>query len=182
MPVVAHAHSRESIADAVLSGVDGIEHCTFLMEHGPDPDQPLIDAIARQRIVVGATTGILPGFAPPLRVATILPRILDVYRRLHAAGATVAAGTDAGLGPAKTHDVLPYGMAMLANIGMTNAEVLQANTTVAARAIGLGAAKGRIGAGFDADLVAVRGNPLEDLAHLRDVAAVFKAGRAVVEP
>ncbi len=181
LPVVAHAHSRESIADAVASGVDGIEHCTFLTARGPHPDQTLLDAIARQRIVVGATTGALPRFAPPLRAAT-LPLVLDGFRRLHAAGATVAVGTDAGLGPAKTHDVLPYGMATLANIGMTYAEVLRANTSVAAQAIGLGAFKGRIGAGFDADLLAVRGNPLEDLGHLRDVVGVFKAGRAVVAP
>jgi imidazolonepropionase-like amidohydrolase len=92
----------------------------------------------------------------------------------------VAVGTDAGLDPARTHDVLPDGMAMLAEIGMTNAEVLYANTTVAARAVGLGAAKGRISAGFDADLLAVRGNPLENLARLRDMAGVFQAGRAVV--
>ena len=94
----------------------------------------------------------------------------------------MAVGTDAGLDPARTHDVLPYEMAMLADIGMTNAEVLHANTAVAARAIGLGTAKGRISAGFDADLLAVRGNPLEDLGRLLDVARVFKAGRAVVTP
>src|SRR5215217_9122582 len=180
LPVVAHAHSRQSIADVIASGVDGIEHCTFLTARGPAPDQALIDAIARQRIVVGATAGVLPGFAASRRVATI--GILDGLRRLHAAGATVAVGTDAGLGPSQPHDVLPYGMTTLANIGMTNAEVLYANTTIAARAIGLGAAKGRISAGFDADLLAVRGNPLEDLRHLRDVAGVFKDGRAVVGP
>jgi imidazolonepropionase-like amidohydrolase len=172
LPVVAHAHTRAAIADAIGSGVDGIEHCTFLTEHGPEPDQALIDAIARQRIVVGATAS----------AATIVPKTLDVLRRLHAAGATVVVGTDAGLDPAKPHDVLPYGMATLAQIGMTNAEVLHANTTVAARAIGLGRAKGRISAGFDADLLAVCGTPLEDLAHLREVAGVFKDGRAVVAP
>jgi imidazolonepropionase-like amidohydrolase len=182
LPVVAHAHSRASIADAIRSGVDGIEHCTFLTEHGSEPDQALIDAIARQRIVVGATAGLLPGFAALPRMAAIVPKVLDGFRRLHAAGATVAVGTDAGLSPGKPHDVLPYGMAMLSHIGMTNAEVLQANTTVAARAIGLGGVKGRIRAGFDADLLAVRGNPLEDLACLRDVAGVFKAGRTVVTP
>jgi hypothetical protein len=79
--------------------------------------------------------------------------VLDVFRRLHDAGATVAVGTDAGLGPATPHDVLPYGMATLAKTGMTNAEVLHANTCVAARAIGLGTVKGRIGVGFDADLL-----------------------------
>ena len=99
-----------------------------MTERGPDPDQALIDAIARQRIVVGATVGALAASATPLRVATLLPRVLDGFRRLHAAGATVAVGTDAGLDPARTHDVLPYGMATLARIGMSNAEVLHANT------------------------------------------------------
>jgi imidazolonepropionase-like amidohydrolase len=64
LPVVAHAHSRGSIAETVLSGVDGIEHGTFLTKHGPDPDQALIEAIARQRIVCRRHGGRFAGARP----------------------------------------------------------------------------------------------------------------------
>ncbi len=52
-------------------------------------------------------------------------------------------------------------------------------TSVAAEACGLGERKGRIAPGFDADLLAVHGNPLTDIAALRNVAAVYRAGRRV---
>ena len=179
LPVVAHAHSAEAIVHAVAAGVDGIEHCTFQTPAGIVPDQALIDEIARQRIVIGSTVGVLPGFTPPPSIAPHLAAIIASHRALHEAGAIVLAGTDAGLAPPKPHDVLPYGIEQLTDLGLTNVEALQANTSDAARALGLGDRKGRIAPGYDADLLVVRGNPLDDLARLRDVEAVWHAGRVV---
>jgi len=179
LPVVAHAHSAEAIVHAVAAGVDGIEHCTFMTPTGIVADQDVIDTIAARRIVVGSTVGVLPGFEPPPAIAPHLDAIIATHRRLHESGAIVLAGTDAGLAPPKPHAVLPYGIAELARLGMTNAEALQANTNDAARALGLGDHKGRVAPGFDADLLVVRGNPLDDLAHLLDVELVWRAGRLV---
>ena len=89
-------------------------------------------------------------------------------------------GSDAGISPGKPHDVLPYAVAFLVNeIGMTPAQALRAVTSVAAAAIGLNGRQGRVVAGADADLLAVRGNPLQDIGAIMNVEAVFRAGHRV---
>jgi imidazolonepropionase-like amidohydrolase len=102
---------------------------------------------------------------------------MGVLQRLHAAGATLVCGTDAGLGPPKPHGVLPYAAAQLADLlGGPAVDALRAVTSVAAEACGVGDRKGRLAPGYDADLLAVDGNPLTDVAALRSVRAVFRAG------
>ena len=88
-------------------------------------------------------------------------------------------GTDAGVGPNKPHDVLRYGVSNFATIGMTNFEALRANTSVAAEACGVGDRKGAIEVGKDADLLAVAGDPLDDISCIEHVRAVFAKGNPV---
>jgi imidazolonepropionase-like amidohydrolase len=180
LPATAHAHATAAIANAVAAGFDMIEHCTFATEHGIHADPDVIDAIARAGTVISALVGMLPGIAPPPRVAAALPQIDAVIRQLREAGIPVVCGTDAGVGPPKPHSVLPYGVAKLAGIGgYSRIEALRAATSVAAQACGVGSRKGRIAPGFDADLLAVDGDPLTDLAALRAVKAVFCTGQQV---
>jgi imidazolonepropionase-like amidohydrolase len=103
--------------------------------------------------------------------------VIENWARLHRGGARIVPGTDAGIAPRKPHDVLPYGLAALTGLGMTNLEVLRAATSVAAAACGLTGRKGRLAPGADADLVAVSGDPLDDISAVHDVVAVFRAGR-----
>jgi imidazolonepropionase-like amidohydrolase len=65
---------------------------------------------------------------------------------------------------------------------MTPTEALRANTSVAAAACGLGHRKGRVAPGYDADLLVVDGNPLEDPAALHQIRAVYVRGTEVVPP
>jgi imidazolonepropionase-like amidohydrolase len=110
----------------------------------------------------------------------MVPRFVEVFRRLRAAGVPVICSSDAGIGPPKPHDVLPYGAAMMVNLnGYPTVEALRAVTSAAAAACGLGDRKGRIAAGYDADLLAVGGDPLADIDALREVRAVFRAGHRV---
>ncbi len=96
---------------------------------------------------------------------------------LHRAGARIVCGTDAGVGPSKPHDVLPYGVSSsLPAIGMTNAEALTAATAVAAEVCGLANITGTLETGNDAGILAVAGNPLEDITAIHDVLAVFVRG------
>jgi imidazolonepropionase-like amidohydrolase len=101
-------------------------------------------------------------------------------RRLYQSGAVLVPGSDAGVSPAKPHDVLRFAPADLAAAGLSPAEILRAMTSGAAQACGLGHRKGRIAPGFDADILAVDGNPLDDLAAIRRLCAVYAGGRAVL--
>lgn len=177
LPVVAHAHSAAAVAAAVDAGVDGIEHCSFLTPDGVQASPELIERIARSRIVVGATVGVVPGMSPPPEIARILGDVLAAHAQMHAAGVTIVAGTDAGIGPPKPHGVLPHAAADLVGLGFSPAEAVRAMTADAARVCGLGDSKGRIAPGYDADLLAVVGDPLSDLAVLHDVDSVYLAGR-----
>jgi imidazolonepropionase-like amidohydrolase len=178
LPVTAHAHSARSIADAVEAGVDGIEHASFMTAEGVDAPEQLIRTITERRIAVTPTVGHEPGHdaSPPPAIATRIAGMRESHRRLHEAGALLVAGTDAGIAPSKPHDVARYAAEQLTEIGMSAVEALWALTSRAAQVCGLGHRKGRIAAGFDADILAIDGDPLDDLAALRSVRAVFAAG------
>ncbi|MDF0531168.1 amidohydrolase family protein [Tsukamurella sp. 8F] len=183
LPVTAHAHATTAIEAAVAAGVDGLEHCTFLTDDGvAAPDELLAEIVAR-RIAVSATLGLVPGPERARKTPEILKRNLAatfaIHRRLIADGAVYAVGTDAGISPEKPHGVLVQGLIALGMLGVTPAEALRRGTSVAAHICGLGDRKGRIAPGFDADLVAIDGDPLVDRASLRRPLAVLVAGRAI---
>jgi imidazolonepropionase-like amidohydrolase len=181
LPVTAHAHSARSIADAVTAGVDGIEHATFMTADGVDAPEAVIRAIAAQRIAVGWTVGRDPRPDEPVypQIASRMAGLGAARRLLYESGAVLVAGSDAGVSPAKPHDVLAYAPEDLAAAGLSPAEILWAMTSRAAQACGVGHRKGRIAAGFDADILAVDGNPLADPAAIRRPRAIYAGGRAV---
>ncbi|MEW9549760.1 amidohydrolase family protein [Nonomuraea sp. NPDC050783] len=179
LPVTAHAHGTRAVADAVAAGVDGLEHVTFMSANGVDPaPDALVKAIAGRGIALGITLGAVPGegSAMPPAMAAGLPTLTANVRRLHRAGARIVAGTDAGVGPAKPPDVLRWAVGRLPDIGLTSAEALHAATRLAAEVCGLGDRKGRLAPGYDADVLAVGGDPLRDLAALHDIRAVYVRG------
>ena len=182
LPVIAHAHSARSIADAVAAGVDGIEHATFMTADGVDAPEAVIRAIASQQIAVGWTVGRDPGQAGPVmpQIASRMAGLIATRRRLYESGAVLVPGSDAGVAPAKPHDVLPFAPGDMAAAGLSPAEILRAMTSRGAQACGLGHRKGRIAPGFDADILAIAGNPLDDLAAIRRLRAVYAAGRDVL--
>jgi imidazolonepropionase-like amidohydrolase len=181
LPVTAHAHGTPAIADALMAGVDGMEHVTFWSADGVDAPEGLLRAIADRRVVVGVTVGMVPvpDLAPPAEILSRLPKIVQNHRRLHELGAPFVAGTDAGIAPVKPHGVLACAPAMLREIGLGPAEALRAITSVAAGVCGLAHRKGRIAPGYDADLLAVDGDPVADLTALRRVRAVYVHGAPV---
>jgi len=181
LQVTAHAHAVAAIADAVAAGADGLEHVSFWTEDSVDAPADLIQLIADRRTVVGATVGMVPvpGLEPSPAVRARLPLVVANMRRLYEAGALIVAGTDAGIGPVKPHDVVRYAPAVLRGVGIGQAEVLRILTSVAAEVIGLGHRKGRIAPGFDADILAVDGDPIADPAALHRIRAVWARGSAV---
>ena len=91
----------------------------------------------------------------------------------------MVCSSDAGVGSRKPHDVLPHGVVLFASLGFSTVEALAAATSVAARACGVGSRNGRLAPGFDADILAVAGDPTTDVRALFDVRAVCRAGRRV---
>ena len=181
LAVTAHAHAAASVADAVEAGVDGIEHATFMTPDGVDAPEATLNAIAQRRIAVGATLGHLPdtGLEPPPIIASRMNAIRNNLRRLRDAGAVVVVGTDAGIAPVKPHDVLAYAPEQLDEIGMTPVEALWTVSSRAAAVCGLGHRKGRIAAGYDADILAITGDPTQHPSAVRNVSAVFAGGQRI---
>lgn len=181
LPVTAHAHGTAAIANAVAAGVDGMEHVTFWSAEGIDSPDDLLRLIADRRIVVGVTAGIapVPGATPPPAVVARLPHIIANLRRLYEAGAPMAIGTDAGIGPGKPHDVLRHATVQVDRLGIEPAEALRTVTSTAAAICGLAHRKGRLAPGYDADILAVEGDPLTDPAAIHRIRAVFARGTAV---
>jgi imidazolonepropionase-like amidohydrolase len=181
LPVTAHAHATQGIRNAVAAGVDGLEHATFWSEDGVDDPGDMIPLLAERRVVVGATVGVRPGpgATPPPEVLSRMPFVLANGRRLWSAGVRLAAGSDAGIGPGKPHDAVRYAIPQLMSVGMSAAEALLTITSVAAEVCGLADHKGRIAPGYDADLLAVSGDPLDRPESLHQIRAVYCRGRAL---
>ena len=193
LPVTAHAHWLAAIEQAVAAGVDGIEHCSCLTGTGADLPETLVAALADRRVAVG---GIIPpttnlGLAPPavrqlLAASGQTPERVRAWRaqmigRLVDAGVPVVTGLDAGLNPWLAHGNLAESIKLVAESGLSAEKVLAAATSAAAAACGVGNRKGRLRAGYDADLVLVGGDPVADVgAAARAVTAVYLAGEPVV--
>ncbi len=96
---------------------------------------------------------------------------------MHAAGVRVISGTDGGIAAAKPHGLLPLSVAFLVEGGVSTVAALATATSLAAAACGLGGRKGRLRAGYDADLLVVDGDPIADIGVLARPAAVFAGGR-----
>ncbi|MFJ4988606.1 amidohydrolase family protein [Streptomyces sp. NPDC088732] len=182
IPVTAHAHGYDAALDAIEAGADGVEHAGFWSAEGVvAPGRELVERIVSQRVALGATAGALPGTGSvvPAAVSRRMPEIIANFAALHAAGAVIVAGTDAGIGPYKPHDVLPYAQDRLAAYGMDRMAILRSMTSVAAGVCGLGHRKGKLKPGYDADVVVVQGDPISDPSALHRIAAVYSRGTRV---
>jgi imidazolonepropionase-like amidohydrolase len=178
----AHVHAVTSVADALEAGFDSLEHVTFMTEEGVASDQRLIEQIARSNAFVSLTIGSVPGSgkAPPA-IAQRMEQILVHAGRLCSAESKIVLGSDAGLSPGKPHDVLPYAIEALVGIGVPPSRALHAVTAVAADACGLRGVKGRLARAADADLIAVSGDPLHEIAAVHNVIAVYRDGQQVLD-
>jgi imidazolonepropionase-like amidohydrolase len=182
LPLAVHAHGGQAIADALAVGADSIEHCTFFSADGVDADPVVLQLLAASSCVISMTAAVVPGAAPIYpAMRQRLAAILDNHATLYRAGARIVCSSDAGVGPNKPHTALPHGLAtFLPSIGMTNTEAITNVTAFAAAVCGIAERTGTLEVGKDADILAVAGNPLDDLAAVHDVAAVFARGQQAV--
>jgi imidazolonepropionase-like amidohydrolase len=109
---------------------------------------------------------------------TIEARKADAAR-MHQGGVVLVSGLDAGISDGKPHGLLYESVGGLAAGGVSAADALASATSVAAEGCGLGDRKGRLREGYDADVLVVAGDLATHVTALRDVSAVFRAGREV---
>ncbi|RSM43451.1 hypothetical protein DMB66_53365 [Actinoplanes sp. ATCC 53533] len=186
LPVTAHAHALAAVEQCVAAGVDGIEHCSFLTEHGVRTPPRLAAAIAAAGIAVCPTLGhdlaALATLPPALmamaeRVGVTLDQRLAQVGELHAAGVSFVSGVDSGINPVKRHGLLPTAVVELVTAGVPAATALASATSHAARACGLADRTGRLRAGLQADLLLVDGDPTTDVAAVHATRVVVARGR-----
>lgn len=171
----AHAHGTQGIERAVRAGVDYIAHASFVSAAGrTEFDPALADEMARAGVYVDCTItaelpamiALDPAFAPPARL-------------LWEHGVRVVAGHDAAI-PDSPQRAYVGGLLALEAVGLPRAEVILAATSRAAAAIGRAGVTGVLAPGFEADLLAVAGDPREDLSVLHDLRLVVACGREFV--
>ena len=176
--VAAHAHGAEAIRRAVLGGVDSIEHGTYM----DDADMKLMKEHGTwyvPTITAGdyvAHKALIPGYYPPqvaAKAAAIGPLIVGTAGRAYKAGVKIAFGTDAGVYP---HGENAHEFELMVQAGMPPMFSLQAATTHAAELLGHDKDLGSVTAGKFADLIAVPGNPVEDISLMKKVSFVMKEG------
>lgn len=194
LTVAAHAFGLDSVVDCATVGVDTIEHCAFMTPDGPAVDEAVLARMAADGIIAVPTMGDGPAALARLDLDTVppairekiagllrqLPKAIGCLRQIVDAGVQLTAGTDAGI-PHRPFDSLAGSVAFFGaadGVGMSPAEALATATSIAARACGL-EDRGLLRPGLRADLLAVRGNPLDDLADLTRTAAVVLAGEPV---
>ncbi len=183
VPVQAHAHGDEGARAAVLAGVRSIEHGTYLS------DQTLALMNERGTFFVPTYTTVIdlaePGgdydqAALQIRGRHMLPHLRSAVQRAHRLGVKLVTGADTSYGPASVTRIA-HEIANFVELGIPPLAAIQAATLTAAELLRL---TGRIGAvepGYEADLIAVDGNPLDDVRVLQDVLLVVSNGRVVLD-
>jgi imidazolonepropionase-like amidohydrolase len=188
-PATAHALPTRAILDAIEAGVDSIEHGALLDEVAIEAllehDIPLVPtlSIADRMVSHGAPVGLAAYTVEKAR--DLLPGRAPRIGQAQRAGVRIAFGTDSGAPFHPLGDVV-HEMVLLQKAGLTPEQVLACATRTAAATIRRLDDVGTLELGKLADLLVVRGNPLEDLHAMAQPVLVAKAGQAVdgcaVEP
>lgn len=175
--VAAHAHGTDGIKAAIRAGVASIEHGSML-------DVEAIAMMKERGTYLVPTTYLVDrinlAVLPPIiraKAELVMPVARESVRRAIAAKVKIAFGTDAGVFP---HGENAHEFAVYVKLGMTSAEALRTGTVNAADLLGLDD-RGVIAAGKLADLVAVPGNPLDDITATERVVFVMQSGKVLKE-
>jgi imidazolonepropionase-like amidohydrolase len=183
-PVATHAHGAEGMKRAIRAGVQTIEHGTYLddeaialmKQHGTW----LVATISAGRYVAdkAKTAGFFPEIIRP-KAATIGPQIQGMFARAYKAGVKIAFGTDQGVAP---HGENAREFEYMVEAGMPPLEAIRAATLYGATVMGLEDRLGALEAGKLADIVAVPGDPVQDITATSRVAFVMKDGAIYKRP
>ncbi|MDO6538284.1 amidohydrolase family protein [Alteromonas stellipolaris] len=179
MTVAVHAHGKEGMKRAIIAGVDSIEHGTYMDDEVRDLMKQkgtyYVPTILAGKFV--ADKAKIDGYFPELvrpKAAAIGPLIQNTFEKAHKAGVKIAFGTDSGV---SAHGDNAQEFALMVEAGMSEADAILSATANSAALLGVSDTLGTLEAGKLADLVAVVGNPLENISLLESVSFVMKDGK-----
>jgi imidazolonepropionase-like amidohydrolase len=182
--VAAHAHGAEGIKRAVIAGVDSIEHGTLMDSEGMK--------LMREKgtyyvptLLAGAWVADkakIDGFFPDLvrpKALEIGPQLKITFAKAYQAGVKIAFGTDTGV---SSHGKNAEEFYEMVDAGMPEIQAILSATKEASILLGQNSMLGSITVGKYADIIAVSGNPLENIRILETVDFVMKAGDIYKSP
>ncbi len=178
IPVMVHAHGDEGARASVLAGARSIEHGTFLSDGTLELMKQKGTFLVPTYITLEDLTkpgGDYAGAVLELRGRFMMPQAERVFRKAHSLGIKIATGADNNYTPNSTSRI-SLECEHFARMGMTNFEALQSATTISAELLGISAKTGKILPGYEADIVVLPANPLEDIRALQDALIVISNG------
>ncbi|MDH4048314.1 MAG: amidohydrolase family protein [Gammaproteobacteria bacterium] len=175
--VTAHAHGAQSIKESILAGADSIEHASLA-------DDEAIALAAERQVAFSmdvyngdyiATVGREQGWPEEFlrKNDETVDVQREVFKKAYKAGVPIIYGTDSAVYP---HGDNALQFAIMVGLGMAPMDAIKTSTSVAAEYIGWQDDVGAIEHGRFGDLIAVKGNPLEDITVLQKVSVVVKGG------
>lgn len=178
MTVAVHAHGKEGMKRAILAGVDSIEHGTYMdneifrlmRKH----DVYYVPTILAGNFVAekAKIDGYFPAIVRP-KAAAIGPLIQRTFARAYENGVMIAFGTDSGV---SAHGDNAKEFELMVEAGMSPMDAIRSATLNTAKLLKIEDTLGTVENGKLADLVAVKGNPLEDITLLQNIQFVMKDG------
>jgi len=181
MWVAVHAHGAEGMKRAVIAGVDSVEHGTFMTEEVMDlmikNGTYYVPTISAGEFV--AEKSKIDNYFPEIvrpKAANVGPQISSTFAKAYKRGVKIAFGTDAGVQP---HGTNLKEFIYMVNSGMPNIEAIKSATIETAKLLKIDSELGSISVGKLADLVAVNGDPLNDIANIQNISFVIKDGKRI---
>ena len=181
MWVAVHAHGAEGMKRAVIAGVNSVEHGTFMTEEVMDlmikNGTYYVPTISAGEFVAekAKIDNYFPDIVRP-KAASVGPQIAATFEKAYKRGVKIAFGTDAGV---QAHGTNWREFVYMSENGMPPIETIKSAKIENAKLLIIDLTHGSITVGKVADLVAVKGNPLDDMYLMQDISFVMKGGENV---
>ena len=181
MWVAVHAHGAEGMKRAVIAGVDSVEHGTLMTEEVMDlmikNGTYYVPTISAGEFVAekAKIDNYFPDVVRP-KAASVGPQIAATFAKAYKRGVKIAFGTDSGV---QAHGTNWREFVYMSENGMPPIETIKAATIETAKLLSIDMTHGSITVGKVADLVAVKGNPLNNMNLMEDISFVMKGGESV---
>ena len=181
MWVAVHAHGAEGMKRAVIAGVNSVEHGTFMTNEVMDlmikRGTYYVPTISAGEFV--AEKAKIDNYFPEIvrpKAASVGPQIGDTFNKAYKRGVKIAFGTDAGV---QAHGTNWKEFVYMVKFGMPAIETIQSATINTAKMLGIDSTLGSIEVGKIADLIAVDGDPIQDINVMEKISFVMKEGKVI---